>query len=99
MTTRLACLALCSLTAFSLGELWPMAEAQGDKATTYWVFVGTGTGGKTGSKGIYRLELNSSKGTLSAPELAAETEQPTFLAIHPNSKVLYSVGEYAKLGD
>jgi 6-phosphogluconolactonase len=96
MTLRLVYFAFCALTILSVSM---NAEGQAGKATTYWVFVGTGTGGKAGSKGIYRLELDPAKGTLSTPELAAETEQPTFLAIHPNSKFLYSVGEYAKLGD
>lgn len=57
-----------------------------------WVFVGTYTQG-TGSKGIYRLELDPATGTLSAPVVAAETVNPSFLAIHPSKKSLYAVGE------
>ena len=55
------------------------------------VFLGTYTGPK--SKGIYVSRLDRAKGELSAPELAAETKSPSFLAIHPNGKHLYAVGE------
>ncbi len=64
----------------------------------YWVFIGTGTGGKQGSKGIYRCELDVADGRLTNLELAAETDTPTFLAIHPNHGFLYSVNENVKLG-
>ena len=63
------------------------------KSGKYWVFLGTYTGGKGGSKGIYRCEFDAADGSLSKPELAAEVTNPTFLAIHPNGKLLYSVGE------
>ena len=42
-------------------------------------FIGTYTGER--SKGIYSFRLDSS-GSLSTPALAAETPNPTFLAIH-----------------
>jgi 6-phosphogluconolactonase len=58
----------------------------------YWVFIGTYTSPK-GSKGIYRAKLDAATGKLSAPELAAAVNSPSFLAIHPNHKVLYAVGE------
>lgn len=46
-----------------------------------------------GSKGIYLLRLNEGTGQLSEPELAAETENPSFLAISKNGKFLYAVNE------
>ncbi|HMJ65533.1 MAG TPA: lactonase family protein, partial [Candidatus Binatia bacterium] len=55
------------------------------------VFLGTYTGPK--SKGIYVSRLDRARGELSAPELAAETKSPSFLAIHPDGKHLYAVGE------
>ena len=55
------------------------------------VYVGTYTGAR--SKGIYLLELDLATGTLSAPVLAAETANPSFLAIHPDQHFLYAVGE------
>ena len=59
-------------------------------ADKYWVFIGTG-GGKL-AKGIYRSEFDPATGSLSKAELAAEIGNPNFLAIHPNGKFLYCVG-------
>ena len=61
-----------------------------------WVFIGTYTQG-TKAKGIYRCELDLAGGKLSAPELAVETINPSFLAIHPSHKFLYAVGEISEL--
>src|SRR3954469_12738545 len=55
------------------------------------VYIGTYTGGK--SKGIYVSKFDASNGKLSAPELAGEAKNPTFLCLHPNGKYLYAVGE------
>src|SRR5947208_412163 len=53
-------------------------------------YIGTYTGPK--SKGIYSFRLDSS-GTMTTPVLAAETVNPTFLAIHPNQQFLYAANE------
>ena len=58
-----------------------------------WVFLGTYTGGSNGSKGIYRAKFDAATGKLGEPELAAEMGSPSFVAIHPNGKFLYAVGE------
>ena len=55
------------------------------------VYIGTYTGGK--SKGIYFSKFDAKTGKLSAPELAVEAKNPTFLCLHPNGKYLYAVGE------
>ena len=55
------------------------------------MYVGTYTGGD--SQGIYTCELDLATGQLSAPKLAAEAVNPSFLAIHPSEKLLYAVGE------
>jgi 6-phosphogluconolactonase len=56
------------------------------------VYVGTYTGGA--SRGIYLLELDRSSGRfVSGPALAGETENPSFLALHPNGRFLYAVNE------
>ena len=57
------------------------------------VFIGTYT--NQGSQGIYAARLNLETGALSAPELAAEVQNPTFLALHPSGKYLYAVSEVA----
>ena len=55
------------------------------------VYVGTYTGPK--SKGIYMLRLDMATGALGAPEVAGETTNPSFLAIHPTRRFLYAVSE------
>lgn len=62
------------------------------------MYVGTYTGGKNGSKGIYRLELDLASGQLSQPVVAAESVSPSFLALHPSQKFLYAVNEAGKEG-
>src|SRR5690348_9652546 len=54
-------------------------------------YIGTYTGAK--SKGIYLAKFDSVTGTLSQPVLATETPSPSFLAIHPNGRLLYAVNE------
>jgi 6-phosphogluconolactonase len=61
------------------------------------VYFGTYTGAK--SKGIYVSRLDSSSGALSAPELAAEVANPSFLAVHPTRDFLYAVNEVSDYGD
>lgn len=57
------------------------------------VYFGTYTRGNTGSRGIYVSKLNETTGELSAPVLAAETPNPSFVAIAPDGKMLYAVSE------
>jgi len=58
------------------------------------VYFGTYTDGK--SKGIYVSSLDTS-GRLTEPELAVETVNPSFLAIHPTGRFLYAVNEIVDL--
>ena len=55
------------------------------------VYFGTYTRSK--SKGIYVSRFAASDGKLSPPELAAETINPSFVALHPKGQFLYAVGE------
>ena len=55
------------------------------------LFVGTYTDGA--SQGIYRCELDSQSGELTTPSMVAETENPSFLAMHPSTEYLYAVNE------
>jgi 6-phosphogluconolactonase len=55
------------------------------------VYFGTYT--RENSKGVYVSRLDLSSGTLSAPQLAAETTNPSFLAVHPTRPFLYAVNE------
>jgi 6-phosphogluconolactonase len=56
------------------------------------LFVGTQTTPGT-SKGIYTYRFNENTGELSGQALAAEVEMPTFLALSPDGKHLYSANE------
>jgi len=60
------------------------------------VYFGTYSGGQ--SKGIYRSVFDLETGELSAPVLAAEAKNPSFLEIHPNGKFLYAVSEAGPAG-
>jgi 6-phosphogluconolactonase len=68
----------------------PRATAR-DAGGEYLVYVGTYTRSK--SQGIYALKFNAQTGTLSSLGLAAEIQNPSFLAVHPNDKYLYAVSE------
>jgi 6-phosphogluconolactonase len=61
----------------------------------YLAYIGTYTE-KTKSKGIYAVRFDDSSGKLSLVGVAAETPNPSFLALHPNGKYLYAVNELAK---
>jgi len=62
----------------------------------YLMYVGTYTG--AGSKGIYAYRFDARKGEAQPLGLAVEAKNPSFLAIHPNRKFLYAVGETADGG-
>ena len=61
----------------------------------YLAYVGTYTT-KTASKGIYAFRYDASSGKLEPLGVAAETEDPSWIAIHPNGKFLYAVKEAGK---
>jgi 6-phosphogluconolactonase len=56
------------------------------------VYVGTYTG--EDSDGIYRVHLDPKTGTLSKPELAIASTNPSFLVLHPNGRYLYAANEW-----
>jgi 6-phosphogluconolactonase len=60
------------------------------------VYVGTYTGPV--SKGIYRLDFDPVSGALTSRAVAAETTNPSFLAISPNKKFLYAANEVGRFG-
>jgi 6-phosphogluconolactonase len=67
------------------------APKTADKATDWLVYVGTYTRG--GSKGIYGYRYHGATGKLTSSGVVAEAENPTFLAIHPNQRFLYSTNQ------
>jgi 6-phosphogluconolactonase len=78
------------LSAISL--LLPAARAQQKATSQYLAYVGTYTS-KQESKGIYAYRFDAEAGKLSSIGLAAESSDPSFVAVHPNGKYLYAVNE------
>ena len=82
-----ALLSFCIFTGERVAAAEPAAGSQ-------LVFLGTYTrGGK--SEGIYVCRLDLATGELKDLKLAAKTKNPSFLAVHPGGKYLYSVSEIA----
>ena len=81
---------LIVIVAISL-SVFGHAQGSSPAAAGMLVYFGTYTGAK--SKGIYVSRLDSASGTLSPPQLAAETASPSFLAVHPTGNFLYTVNE------
>lgn len=83
------------LAAFAFPLTLVRIEAKSAAAKHYLVYVGTYTT-KTASKGIYAFRYNASSGQLTPAGVAAETQDPSWVAIHPSGKFLYSVNEAGK---
>jgi len=60
------------------------------------VYIGTYTGPK--SQGIYACRLDRASGAMTSLGVAAETVNPSFLAIHPNHRFLFTVSEVDSFG-
>jgi 6-phosphogluconolactonase len=84
----------CCLTTG--GYLSAPAVSAATKDNPMLIYIGTYTGPR--STGIYVSRFDSKTGSLTIPELAAETQNPTFLALHPNRRFLYAVGEMSSFG-
>ena len=90
---------LVPVTTLALAGLTPLAraaeKAAGPASTQFRAYVGTYTGKK--SQGIYSFTFNAATGEVGKPELAGEAVNPSFLALHPNGKNLYAVGEVGEV--
>jgi len=87
-----ACLLLIAPLVFSV------AGGSADKLAAnhkYLVFVGTYTS-KTESKGIYGYDFDADTGKLAPKGVAAETPDPSWVAVHPSGKFLYAANEAGK---
>lgn len=65
----------------------------GTYTSTTTTTEGKTTTTKTGSKGIYAYRFNASNGEVESLGVAAESEQPSFLAVDPQFKFVYAVNE------
>lgn len=91
MTRRLFVF-LCVLAAPAFLFSGPQTPEKPAAKGQYIAYVGTYTT-KTKSKGIYAYRFDAEKGQLTSIGVAAETTDPSFLAVHPNGKYLYAVNE------
>lgn len=66
-------------------------------AKEMFVYVGTYTQG-TGSKGIYIFRMRLDSGEITPVGVCEGCENPTFLAVHPNQRLLYAIEEIATFG-
>jgi len=82
-------LALLLAVIFSTVALPSLARAAEQRVLR--AYVGTYTGPK--SKGIYAFTFDPATGKAGKPEVAVESPSPSFLAVHPSGRLLYSVGE------
>src|SRR5438132_12422372 len=79
------------LVLFSSAQIPSKAAA----SSQYLAYVGTYTT-KTNSKGMYVFRFDATTGKLSAIGIAAETRDPSWVAVHPNGKFLYAANEAGK---
>ena len=91
-TTRQNSRGIAAFLIFALSVL--CAEAAPASHKKYFVYVGTYTAeaGST-SKGIYAYRFDTDTGEIASIGVAAETANPSFLAVHPNQRFLYAVNE------
>jgi 6-phosphogluconolactonase len=81
----LAFISLTTLISFA-------ASAKGE----YLFYVGTYTEDGSKSKGVYAYRFDAATGQATPLGLAAETTNPSFVAVHPNGRFLYVVNEVGK---
>ncbi|HVR72336.1 MAG TPA: lactonase family protein [Vicinamibacteria bacterium] len=76
-------------TVLAAGLLGALPSPASDAGS--FVYFGTYTNGP--SKGIYVSRFDPATGIVGAPALAAESVNPSFLAVHPTGRFLYAVNE------
>ncbi len=91
ITRRVLAFLLVAATPLLLLSSMPAAKYAAAKGH-YLAYVGTYTT-KTNSKGIYSFHFDAATGQLSAIGIAAETPDPSWVAVHPNEKFLYAANE------
>ena len=91
---RSTALTLLPLLALALGALSMVGNAADAARQKSRFYVGTYT--DHGSKGIYAYRFDSATGASTSQGLAAESANPSFLAIATSGKFLYAVNEISK---
>jgi len=85
--------AFARLLAFLLVAVVTSAAASVAHRHEYLVYVGTYTEDGSKSKGIHVYRFDAKTTALTSLGLAAETTNPSFLAVHPNHRFVYAVNE------
>ena len=84
-----------SLLLLALSAVLPVRAAR--TAREYLVYFGTYTG--KGSQGIYVCRFRPATGKLTPVSLAAETPNPSFLAVDPAQHILFAANEIGDYGN
>ena len=84
-----------SATAFGMIGIGTRGRSLGTDER--FAYIGTYTNSGP-SEGIYRLFLNTATGGMRVDGVAAKSADPSFLALHPNGRVLYAVNELSEFG-
>jgi 6-phosphogluconolactonase len=84
---------MCALSCSRSDAPAPAASTGPKPAPGRLVFVGTYTGGSTGSEGIYALQFDDATGSLTPRGLAAATPSPSFLIASADRRVVFAVNE------
>src|SRR5712692_8280661 len=92
-TTRLFFVCFVVLLALLRPEPSVQGAQKASAKGEYLVYIGTYTGPKTKSQGIYAYRFKAATGQLTSLGLAAETASPSFLAVRPDRRFLYAVNE------
>jgi 6-phosphogluconolactonase len=82
---------LAAVAPFAKGVLGSRAEEK-----KRLLFVGTQTVNGSRSKGIYAYRWDAASGEMQAAGLAAESDNPTFVAVDPGAQFLYAANELSK---
>ncbi|HEY6338003.1 MAG TPA: lactonase family protein [Candidatus Sulfotelmatobacter sp.] len=91
--TRNALRLLSLLLLILLSTAFIAGAAPASHTGKYLMYVGTYTEDGSKSKGIYAFRYDAATAQLTALGLAAETTNPSFVALHSNGKFLYTVNE------
>jgi len=81
-----------ALILFSASCIPLLSGQDAGKAKAEWLAY-IGTYSRPPSQGIYAWRLQPASGKLTPLGLAAETSNPSFLAVHPNQRFLYAANE------
>jgi 6-phosphogluconolactonase len=85
------------LSTTALGMIGIGIHGRSSGADERFAYIGTYTNAGH-SEGIYRLFLDTATGSMRIDGVAAKSADPSFLALHPNGRVLYAVNELEKFG-